>query len=270
MDVYAAQIAGKRDYQEDAYRVVKDDNNDHTICLLADGMGGHAAGDVAANLSLDTFVDELSGAAIPAHESFLNYLDQSNRALKNSVVKNPKQAGMGCTFVAVEFFQNVCSWISIGDSPLFHIRGDEINRINADHSMAAQLDSAARRGEITQEEAQNSSSRNVLLSALTGEKINRVDFKAKAQHFVTGDVIILGSDGIETLELAEIVQIANQNDGASSKQICKFLLQRIDELNKPHQDNATAIVIKITDKKLPYLNKLMADDDIRTKPIFRS
>lgn len=267
LDVAAIQIDGKRDYQEDAFKVLLNEANPpHMLSLLADGMGGHAAGDVAANLAIEVFSNSLSLQKRPCHTQFMYCLDKANRALSNAVSQNSKYAGMGCTFVGLEIHNNQCHWISVGDSPIFHISDNSVRRVNADHSMANQLDAAAKMGEITQEEARNSSSRNVLLSALTGEKISRMDYSLTPLIVTEGDWLISGSDGIETLSPAELKHIMDTTYEASAETVLTAIMSEITRRDKSNQDNATAIVIHINQSStIEYLN----DDEIRTRPIIR-
>lgn len=267
LDVAAVQIDGKREYQEDAYKILLNETNPpHMLSLLADGMGGHAAGDIAANLAIDVFSKSLSLQDHPCHEQFMHCLDKANRALSDAVSQNSKYAGMGCTFVGLEIYNNQCHWISVGDSPLFHISENGVKRVNADHSMASQLDAAAKMGEITQEEARNSSSRNVLLSALTGDKISRMDYSRTPLIVSEGDWLILASDGIETISPEELKHIIDTPLEASAEAISKAILSEIIKRDKPKQDNATAIVIHINQSGT---DEYVSDDEIRTRPIMR-
>ena len=264
LDYAGGQIAGKRAYQEDAFafRALKG-KDESLICLLADGMGGHAAGDVAANTSIQAFSDAIEWHSPPIQAQFVRALDKANRAIYSKAKDDPAKAGMGCTFVAVEVANGVCNWISIGDSPLFHISGNQIRRINADHSMAQQLDAAAARGEITVEEARNSSSRNILLSALTGDPISRMDQSKTARRLIKDDWVILASDGLETLAPDEILSVVVGNPRASAKQMCQLLLDAVDARDAPSQDNATVIAVRVLEQP----TDAVPDDEVITRPI---
>jgi len=265
LDYAGAQIAGKRPYQEDAFAFRTFEGEQEALTgLLADGMGGHAAGDVAATISINAFADAIDWRSGLANDQFLRALDQANRAILRKTREEPDKAGMGCTFVAVEVANGACNWISIGDSPLFHISGTEIARINADHSMAKQLDAAAARGEITVEEARSSSSRNVLLSALTGEPISRVDQSKTARPLKKDDWIILASDGIETLEPEELMMLVSRNRSVRAEAMCRLLLDAVDALDKPGQDNATVLAIRVLSAET---ESPRPDDEIITRPI---
>lgn len=264
LDFAGAQIAGKRAYQEDAFAFRALEGKDGSlICLLADGMGGHAAGDVAANTSIEAFGEAIEWHSRPLHDQFIRALDQANRAIQRKTKNDPNTAGMGCTFVAVELTNGQCNWISIGDSPLFHVSRTEIKRINADHSMARQLDAAAARGEITHEEAKNSSSRSILLSALTGDPISRVDQSKAARTLDKNDWIILASDGLETLEPEEILALVRQNARSTAKEMCSVLLDAVEACNKPSQDNATVLAVRV----LEYYGRTASNDDVVTRPV---
>lgn len=264
LDFAGAQIPGKRAYQEDAYSFLAFEGKDESlICLLADGMGGHAAGDVAAKLSIEAFGEAIERHSRPLHDQFIRALDQANRAIKHRAKSDPDTAGMGCTFVAVELTNGRCNWISIGDSPLFHVSENDIKRINANHSMARQLDAAAARGEITQEEARNSSSRSILLSALTGDPISRVDQSKAARMLDKNDWIILASDGLETLEPEEVLALVRQNASATAKEMCGVLLDAVEACNKPSQDNATVLAVRVLERS----HNTALNDEVSTRPI---
>lgn len=269
LDVAAGQIKGAREYQEDVYEVITNkDKANHLICLLADGMGGHAAGDVAAQTAIENFHSTMSLDAVPCHNQFMSCIDNSNRAIAKKVEADPSLYGMGCTLVGLEIIGDVCYWISVGDSPLFHFRGGTVTRINADHSMAKQLDAAAKAGEITEQEAMNSPSRNVLLSALTGDTINRLDYSHKAYTLIQDDWLVLASDGVETLSPQQLIEIITSNLTKSAKDVLNVIMKTIGNINKQGQDNASAIVIHIKNA-LPQkqIEKNINSDEVSTRPI---
>lgn len=265
LDYAGAQIAGKRAYQEDVFSFLDLQGEDPClVCLLADGMGGHAAGEVAAQMSIDVFAQAIEGVPIPVHGQFMRALDQANRAINRKAREDPEKAGMGCTFVAVEIVGEKCHWISIGDSPLFQVSGTAIKRINANHSMAVQLDAAAARGEITWDEARSSSSRNVLLAALTGDAISRVDQSKAGTVLAPGDWIILASDGLETLAPEEIVTVIAGNPNASADEVCALLLEAVEVRDLPGQDNATVMVVRNSPN-----DATQSANEVSTRPIRR-
>lgn len=262
IDFAGAQLLGARKNQEDAYSLQPSKDSDHLICLLADGMGGHEAGEVASELAVNTFVNGITVNGAPEQTSFMPLLDGANRAIANEVDKNPQLAGMGCTFVALEIIAETFSWISVGDSPLFLLRDGKISRKNADHSMAGRLDAAAAMGEISWEEAKQSPDRNALLSALTGDRISRLDVTKEPHTLREDDWLILASDGLETLDddliAKTIAGVASQH----ASDVVDALLQAVTNKAEPRQDNTTVIAAKLN-----RYDDEVEPDDVVTRPI---
>lgn len=271
MDWSGAQIDGKRDYQEDAFDIfVLEGKETGLLCILADGMGGHAAGDIAAQLAVREFAAEITISDGEPHHNFLMAIDQANRAIAKYATENPKSAGMGCTLVGLQITDNLAWWVSVGDSPLFHVSNGRTVRVNADHSMAPRLDKAAERGEISLEEAQNSPSRNALLSALTGETVSRVDAPQRPLVLQSGDWLLLCSDGVETLSKDQISHLMKEANKKSADEVIHKLLKSIKDADKPGQDNATIIAIGPFDGQPPAekaQTNTSHNDTVTTRPI---
>lgn len=243
-DCAEIQIIGEREVQEDYSRYLSKDGN--ILCVLADGMGGHAAGEVAAKLAVDTFVNSAVEAGGPWFESFFNAANDANTAIAASSRENPERDGMGCTLIGVDLSDERLRWISIGDSRLMHFSKNDLRRVNADHSMATRLDTLARAGEITEEEARNDPTRHMLLYALTGDQLGTVDFNRKGLPIAEGDIIILASDGIDTLELREIASILNKFADWKASDIGRALVSAVIKCGNPRQDNTSVMVIRAT------------------------
>lgn len=237
-------------------------DGDHLICLLADGMGGHEAGEVASELAVSTFANGIAVNGAPEHSSFMPLLDAANRAIANEVNENPKYAGMGCTLVAMEIIADTFSWISVGDSPLFLLREGKLTRKNADHSIAGRLDAAAAMGEITWEDAKQSPDRNALLSALTGDRISRLDITKEPLLLRENDWLILASDGLETLDDDQIAQTVESVASQRAKDVVDALLQTVTSKASPKQDNTTVIAAKLI-----TLDQAVESDNVVTRPI---
>jgi serine/threonine protein phosphatase PrpC len=261
IDFAAVQFLGARKNQEDAYALHPSDDKQHLVCLLADGMGGHAAGEIASNLVIDSFSDGFEVNNGPVYQSFVPLIDGANRALSRAVDANSEHAGMGCTFVALELIAEHYSWASIGDSPLFLIRDGSLRRMNADHSMASRLDAAAAIGEITWEEAQNSPDRNALLSALTGDQITRLDVTKTPHELQIGDWLILATDGLETLDNETILNVVEDAAEELAQGVVNALSDAVIAAGEPRQDNTTIIAIQL----VPSDGE--STDDVVTRPI---
>ncbi len=172
-DIASDQIDGARDYQEDAFMVSLMGDNDAgkscALVVMADGMGGHAAGNVASNMVVATFNKAFQGDfdGKEAPVSLSSALNRANQQIHDSISETPALRGMGCTMVSTFLAGNELYWVSVGDSHLYLIRERELVKQNADHSYGAYIDMMKEQGMDIEEQA--GMSRNMLMSAMTGE-----------------------------------------------------------------------------------------------------
>ena len=247
-ELAGSQIDGARDYQEDAFLITNlaDANGKPAaLVVVADGMGGHAAGNVASNMAVQAFNKHVS-ANYPS-DNIAEILEQSvvkaNNSIKETVTETPALAGMGCTMVAAIFEEGKVTWASVGDSHLYLVRNRELTKINADHSYGGFLDRMEAAG--TPVEPEPGLSRNMLMSAVTGEDINEIDVPSEPFELQAGDRIIVCSDGLDTLSSGKIIQYSEWSE--SPKECADALMQAVEDANMPRQDNTTAIVVNIKD-----------------------
>ncbi|MEM8750012.1 MAG: protein phosphatase 2C domain-containing protein [Pseudomonadota bacterium] len=245
IDYFGAQIQGRRDYQEDRYDIFRvEAKPDNVLAIVCDGMGGHVGGALAAETAVRTFVSRLEGHNGDLTDSFMSALNEANSEIARVIQQDETKSGMGCTLTALELDANTVRWISVGDSVLHLFRNGEISRLNDDHSMAPQLDAAAARGEITQQEALESSSRHMLRSAIMGDHIKHVDFQSSPHPLEDGDWLILASDGLDVLDPRELATIIQTRALESAYSVCEHLLDAVESKNLPRQDNTTVIAIR--------------------------
>ncbi len=252
-EISGAQIDGARDYQEDSFLIshlqAGNENGQISLVIVADGMGGHAAGNVASNMAVQSFNKYVS-THYP-HDSIPTLLKGAVDAANNAIAKTIKETsalkGMGCTLVAALCINDKLYWISVGDSHLFHIQDKVLTKRNADHSYGGYLDRMAAEGNEVNEE--NGYSRHMLLSALTGEPIPAIDCPEQPVTLKSGDQLLLCSDGIDTLD-HESIQI-HTNKENKAKQLTEDLLTKVENEQQPRQDNTTVVAVRImsSDKK---------------------
>jgi formylglycine-generating enzyme required for sulfatase activity/serine/threonine protein phosphatase PrpC len=249
-EIASDQIDGARDYQEDAYMVSQlgDSENGESCALvvMADGMGGHAAGNVASNMVIATF-NKTFQSNFPTEkiaESLTESLNRSNDQISTSVKETPALRGMGCTMVSAYLQDNKLYWVSVGDSHLYVIRDRQITKQNADHSYGAYLDTMKEQGMEIEE--QSGMSRNMLMSAMTGEEISSIDVSETPVIVSPGDRIIIASDGLDTLGNGAIIQYSSWS--ATAKECVYALLKAVEDANKINQDNTTLIVVDVKER----------------------
>ena len=251
-DISGAQIDGARDYQEDAFLITHlsdSDSEGGSLVIVADGMGGHAAGNVASNMAVQTFNKHVT-SNFP-NENLSEILRESVKQANNSISETVRETaalkGMGCTLVAAVLEDRFIRWVSVGDSHFYLIRNGDLAKKNADHSYGGFLDRMAAEG--TPVEAEAGFSRNMLMSALTGEDIAEIDCPDEPLELAPGDRIIVASDGLDTLSHGKILSFAA--DANTAKECVDVLLKGVDSANMPRQDNTTVVVIDIGEKADP-------------------
>ena len=249
-DISGSQIDGARDYQEDAFLIThlgdSDGDSSGSLVIVADGMGGHAAGNVASNMAVQTFNRHISSNFPNDNISNALYeaVLQANGSITATVAETAALKGMGCTLVACVLERENLKWVSVGDSHLYLLRNSALAKKNADHSYGGFLDRMAEAG--TPVEPEQGFSRNMLMSALTGEDIAEIDCPEQALGLESGDRIVISSDGLDTLSHEQILEISA---GADAPKTCvEALLKGVEDAGAPRQDNTTVIVIDIVEK----------------------
>jgi formylglycine-generating enzyme required for sulfatase activity/serine/threonine protein phosphatase PrpC len=246
-EIASDQIDGARDYQEDAFMVNQlgeaENGDGCALAIMADGMGGHAAGNVASNMVVAAFnkTFQSSFPTTDIAESLTDALNRSNDQIRTSVKETPALKGMGCTMVTVYLQDDKLYWVSVGDSHLYLIRNRELIKQNADHSYGAYIDLMREQGEEIEDQA--GMSRNMLMSAVTGEEISSIDVPSEPVKLVPGDRVIVASDGLDTLGAGAIIQYSSWS--STAKECVYALLKAVEDANKINQDNTTIIVIDI-------------------------
>ncbi len=255
-DVASALDRGGRDYQEDSLVSDFAVGDDCGIVVLADGMGGHSAGDIASKIVVTEVFSELkfhSDLFFERAESLpqlmLNAITNANTCVREAMAENPESRGMGSTVVATVMAGNKMYWSSVGDSPLYHYRAGQMEQVNEDHSMAPQIDAMVAAGSIRPEDAKTHPDRNSLTSAVAGGKIARMDNRGIALELNAGDIIVVSSDGLQFLEDKVIAKIITRNRRKPSADIANALLQAVKGLDDPEQDNISFSVIKVRHEK---------------------
>ncbi|MCB2150928.1 MAG: serine/threonine-protein phosphatase [Rhodobacteraceae bacterium] len=247
---------GARSYQEDAITSDFLVGADSGFVVVADGMGGHAAGDVASKLVLTTVYSELKfhyadvdAFEADAHRILGEIAQKANASIRERIALVPETKGMGSTLVVPIINENRLYWLSIGDSPLYRLRNGKLTQLNADHSLAPQIDMMAKAGMLSPEAAQNHPDRNCLVSALMGGKIAKIDCPEKPEQLQTGDILLCGSDGMQVLPDAQIERLLNKYRRKRASEIAENLLDEVLKADDPQQDNVSFCVIKINDAK---------------------
>ena len=253
-DVASGISQGARDYQEDAITADFPVGAEAGFVVLADGMGGHAAGDVASKIVLTEVYSELKFhfADVEAFETrapeiLRTVADLANETLRQHTRSHPETEGMGATLVVPCLVENRLWWISVGDSPLYLYRDGKLRQLNEDHSMAPQIDFMVKSGLMDAATGANHPDRNCLISVLMGARIPKIDCPAQPLDLKAGDIVICSSDGLQFLPDAQIERVVGKYARKRSTEIAERLLEELTKLDDPDQDNISFTIIKVND-----------------------
>jgi protein phosphatase len=231
--VHGAAIQGGRSEQQDSFRSVWLAGEQAWLLLVADGMGGHAAGGFASRLAADTFVSAFAASRARGAllgEALQSALDDANARIARGQQEAPDTEGMGTTLVGAHLSQAGLAWVSVGDSPMWLFRSGAIEQLNEDHSFRPAVKRGAK------------AIANMLQSVLNGQPIPMVDLQARPRRLRAGDLVILASDGVLTLDTAEIAAIAARHAAAGPEAVVRALLAEVEGRGKARQDNCTILV----------------------------
>lgn len=247
-DYAGRQWQGRRDYQEDSYAVAPpeelQEGERDLLIVLADGMGGHAAGDVASRLAVEHFIYAFyENGGLPDDARMAAALEAANREVGAEARRRGADA-MGTTLLGIIVRGRLVEWISVGDSPLFLVRGADVGRLNQDHSMGPVIDRMMEGKTLSPAEIADLPSRNELRSAIIGEEIELIDAPSEPFPLEPGDILIAASDGVLTAPPREIAKAVRRCAHLDASRIASSLIEAVVNHRKEKQDNLTVVVFK--------------------------
>lgn len=227
-------------YEATDIGLVRSRNEDSMLSLsvgtymVADGMGGHAAGEVASHIFIETARSLLAGQNISYSELLLrNVVLQANTAILEQVAEHPEYSGMGTTATLFHREGREGIWAHVGDSRLYLLRDGELQQVTRDHSLVSDL---VENGTITREEAKNHPRKNVLMRAVGVDEELVVDTGSFALQ--QGDRILLCSDGLTNMvDNKEIQCLLQQEEDPAAALVAAALAAG-------GLDNVTAVVVE--------------------------
>ena len=242
------QIRGGRDYQEDSFAITlltgERSAGDRVLLVLADGMGGHAGGEVASDTVVRAFWDGFRQAAPEVAINLRAGVDAANTAVRAKQRADAALSDMGSTLVAALVLDRRLYWASVGDSILWLFRAGRLRRLNEDHSMRPLLLDLVELGRMTEEEVTHDPRAHQLRSAIAGDDMPLVEIAAEGYVLEAGDVVMLASDGLETLSEAEVADLITEH-GDDAHTLGRVLLDAVSAAAAPSQDNTTVIVCRV-------------------------
>lgn len=207
---YLTDVGKVRDHNEDNVVIVKNNNNEY-LMAVADGMGGHSAGEVASSLAIDYLVNSFNDSFMSLDKvGAINWIREKtvriNNLIFDYVEKHPESKGMGTTLVLAIITKNYILFGNIGDSSGFVLKDSHIHKVTYDHTLVNLLMKA---GEITEEEAKDHPKKNVLMKALGANDPIDIDIFDCDMDVSS---ILLSSDGLTNmLSQDQIEEVLNSN-----------------------------------------------------------
>ncbi len=237
-------IGRVRSINEDAFLVEPELN----LFVVADGMGGHAAGDVASKLALKSLVRSYRAQLVAlkkaakqrtADHVLRRAINTANRKVFNQSNAKSHLNGMGTTIVGILLQDSTAFIFHVGDSRAYLIRQDEIELLTSDHSW---VNMQVKQGKLNEEDARHHPLKNVITKALGIHK--KVEPDIEMRSIKSGDIILLCSDGINNmLEDNEILGIIIDSSGLDAA--AGRLIETAN--NRGGDDNSTVLLVKVHD-----------------------
>jgi len=237
----------KRSHNEDSIGSDKEIG----VAVLADGMGGYKAGEVASSIAVSMILEELRSSLrieSPGEDSESGYseatikvkeaIEKANETIYQTAQSQPQCAGMGTTLVTAAFYDNRMTIAHIGDSRLYRMRGVNFAQVTSDHSLLQEL---IDKGFYTPEEAKKSLNKNLVTRAMGIEKNVSPDLQEDV--VLPGDVYLMCSDGLSDLvddtEMHDTLKVS----GTSLEAIAQRLVQLAND--KGGKDNISVILARV-------------------------
>ena len=198
MESYFLTDTGRvREHNEDSVTILKNVNDEYLLAV-ADGMGGHKAGEVASSITINHLTENFNkldsiGDKAAAVNWIREQVEQINNEIFEYTASHPESKGMGSTLVLALYTKDYLLFGNIGDSSGFVIKDNELFKITHDHTLVNLL---VKNGELTAEEAKNHPKKNILMRALGANNPIEIDI-FDVENSVTG--ILLSSDGLTSM-----------------------------------------------------------------------
>ena len=221
-----------------------------SLLMVADGMGGAAAGEIASEMATDSVYEHLTEHWIPDKEDtpqqfafrLREAVEGANTKIHEHAKQNPDRRGMGTTTTAVGILGDYLYLTQVGDSRAYLVRQGRATQLTKDQSLMQRLVDA---GELTEEEAEQSERKNIILQALGPDPRVRVDLTH--QEIRKGDTVVVCSDGLSGQVSAEEIAAA-VTENKDLVDACGALIDLANERGGP--DNITAIIARFDGENL--------------------
>jgi len=239
--IYQESRLGGRKNNED--RLAHSYSRDALLAVLADGMGGHFYGEVAAQIAVQSMVDAFQREARPTLEDPFLFMQRTIYAAHQAILTYSANRRLAdtprTTIVACLVQNNIAYWTHAGDSRFYLIRRDKVLARTRDHSIVQHL---LDEGKITPEQAEYHPDKNRIYSCLGGPQLPELDFSHKTP-LQAGDLLILCSDGIWSA-LPNDALLAQSLQTEDLLKSAPHFMDRVESIGGPHGDNLSMLVVR--------------------------
>ena len=242
---FESDVGCTRDINEDQAAIVQPSDYElraakGILAVVADGMGGHTAGEVASRIAVDVLGHSYYASDKPPSEALTDAVAEANSAIHNAASNNVELRGMGTTCTALALLDHAAVYAHVGDSRLYLVRAGRAYQLSEDHSLVMQM---VRDGVLTPGEARVHPDRNVILRALGRQSSVEVSSWQEPLPVHGGDRFVLCSDGLyDLVPDAEIAEIAC---AFPSREACARLIAMVRKRGAP--DNVSVCVVAVHD-----------------------
>jgi PPM family protein phosphatase len=250
--VGVSDIGRVREINQDRILLLEETGQGMALFAVADGLGGHAAGNVASDLAVETLRREVPGLlaqGLAPREALVQGFRRANAEIRDRA-RAPERSGMGttCTALIVSGDEGIVA--HVGDSRAYLLRGAEIRQLTTDHSLAAEL---VRQGSVTPTDAAAHTQRHVLTRALGTE--NDVEIDLIVSSLRGGDRLVLTTDGLHSVvppeELAAVIQATSD-----PKEACRTLVGLANA--RGGLDNASVVIVRVHPRWVSRVAQVLA------------
>lgn len=239
-----SDIGNTRKINQDTFYVSK--NEKYPIYLVADGMGGHKAGEVASTMVKDIVVEHLGHNKIKLKKELQvlkiikKAIEEANTKIYLKSLQDEEYQGMGTTIVVSYVGKKYVYIGHVGDSRAYIIKGEKIEQLTEDHSLVNRL---IKMGNITKEEARSHPQKNIITRAVGTSSIIEIDLIR--QEYEDGDILLLMSDGVTNM-LSDEEIFKEFKTSMDLQNSCKEIIKKANDLGG--FDNSTIVAIKFSDE----------------------
>lgn len=225
-----SDVGKVREGNEDSYLVRE------PMFVVADGMGGHLAGDVASQMAVDVITEDMdSGAAHGDRDSLVNAVKHANSAIYEKGRSDNNLSGMGTTLTLVFVADGEARLAHVGDSRAYLLRDGELKQLTDDHTLVNRM---VKEGRLRAEDAERHPQRSVITRALGVDANVKVDYRTL--KLSTGDRLLLNSDGLTSMVDQETIQRVLE-ETSDPEETAEKLVQLANEAGG--EDNITVVII---------------------------